>query len=131
MRMTVKRRILVRAAVLCAATATSLFVAEVAIRVLLPQDVGLLAPWYESHPVYRVRDYLDMNAMRTWGSAYRLRTNSRGIRSDVDEPYESPSDPHRRARRFPDAGRWGRQRGHVRSPDPSSCSDGAMSGSMC
>lgn len=92
MRMTIKRRILVRAAVLCAATATSLFVAEVAVRVLLPQDVGLLAPWYESHPVYRFRHYPDMDAMRTWSSAYRLRTNSRGIRADVDEPYESPSE---------------------------------------
>jgi hypothetical protein len=31
-----------------------------------------------------------MNEVRTWGNAYRLRTNSRGIRADGDEPYPSP-----------------------------------------
>ena len=56
----------------------------------MPQDLGLLAPWYESHPVYRFRHYPNMNEVRTWGNAYRLRTNSRGIRADGDEPYASP-----------------------------------------
>lgn len=56
----------------------------------MPQDLGFFAPWYESHPIYRFRHYPNMDAVRTWGNAYRLRTNSHGIRADYDEPYESP-----------------------------------------
>jgi lysophospholipase L1-like esterase len=56
----------------------------------MPQDMGALAPWYESHPVYRFRHYPNMDAERSWGNPYRLRTNSHGIRSDHEEPYDSP-----------------------------------------
>jgi lysophospholipase L1-like esterase len=31
-----------------------------------------------------------MDAVRTWGHSYRLRTNSQGIRSDDEEEYDSP-----------------------------------------
>jgi hypothetical protein len=58
----------------------------------MPQDLGLLAPWYESHPRYRFRHYPNMDATRTWGTSYRLRTNSHGIRSDREEPYSSPNE---------------------------------------
>lgn len=66
--------------------------AEVVVRMVLPQELGLLAPWYQSHPVYRFRHYPNLNDTRTWGLPYRLQTNSRGIRSDREEPYESPTE---------------------------------------
>jgi hypothetical protein len=83
---------ILRAALAGTALATALVAAEALVRVFIPQDLGLLAPWYESHPVYRFRHYPNMDAMRTWGNPYRLRTNSHGVRADHDEPYDSPSE---------------------------------------
>jgi hypothetical protein len=82
--------LLLRAAALGLSLAAGLAAAEALVRVFIPQDLGVLAPWYESHPVYRFRHYPDMDAVRTWGHPYRLRTNSQGIRSDRDEAYDSP-----------------------------------------
>ena len=68
----------------------ALGVAEALVRTFMPQNLGALAPWYESHPVYRFRHYPNMDAERSWGNPYRLRTNSHGVRADHDEDYESP-----------------------------------------
>jgi lysophospholipase L1-like esterase len=92
MLLTRTRRGFLRATLLCLAVAVSLGIAEVGVRMLMPQDLGFLAPWYESHPVYRFRHYPNMDAMRTWGNTYRLRTNSHGVRADHDEAYVSPSE---------------------------------------
>lgn len=81
---------MLRAAIAGTALAAALSAAEALVRVFKPQDLGLLAPWYESHPVYRFRHYPNMDAVRTWGTTYRLRTNSHGLRADHDEAYESP-----------------------------------------
>lgn len=81
---------ILRATILALSLAAGLGAAEGLVRVFVPQELGLLAPWYESHPVYRFRHYPDMDAVRTWGNPYRLRTNSHGIRADHDEAYESP-----------------------------------------
>jgi hypothetical protein len=86
------RRLILRVATVGAALAVALCVAEVLVRVFMPQDLGLLAPWYESHPVYRFRHYPNMDAQRSWVNPYRLRTNSHGLRADRDEAYESPGE---------------------------------------
>lgn len=83
-------KLLLRATALGLSLAAGLGAAEALVRVFMPQDLGLLAPWYESHPVYRFRHYPNMDAVRTWGHPYRLRTNSHGIRSDREEAYDSP-----------------------------------------
>ena len=84
------KRLMLCAAIVGTALAVALSAAEALVRVFVPQDLGVLAPWYESHPVYRFRHYPNMDAVRSWGNTYRLRTNSHGIRADHDEAYESP-----------------------------------------
>ena len=90
--MTRVRPLLFRALTLTASLVIGLAAVEGLVRVFMPQDLGLLAPWYESHPVYRFRHYPNMDETRTWGDSYRLRTNSHGIRADREEPYESPHE---------------------------------------
>ena len=85
-----RSKLLVRATALGLSLAAGLGAAEGLVRIFMPQDLGVLAPWYESHPVYRFRHYPNMDAVRTWGYPYRLRTNSQGIRSDHEEAYDSP-----------------------------------------
>ena len=72
--------------------AAALCALEGIVRIAIPQDLGLLAPWYKSDPVYRFRHYPNMDTLRTWGNPYRLRTDSHGVRSDREEPYVSPSE---------------------------------------
>ena len=86
----VRSTLVFRATALALSFAAGLGAAETLVRVFMPQDLGVLAPWYESHPVYRFRHYPNMDAVRAWGHPYRLRTNSQGIRSDRDEAYDSP-----------------------------------------
>jgi hypothetical protein len=87
----VKRHFL-RGSIVAIAICIALVTAETVVRTFIPQDLGLLAPWYESHPRYRFRHYPDIDAMRRWGTPYRLRTNSHAIRSDREEPYLSPDE---------------------------------------
>lgn len=79
-----------RALLVLLSLAGGIAAAELIVRAFLPQNLGARAPWYESHPIYRFRHYPNMNAVRNWVNPYHLRTNSRGIRADHDEPYESP-----------------------------------------
>lgn len=81
-----------RAAIAGLSLVLGLGAAETVVRMFLPQDLGLLAPWYESHPVYRFRHYPNLDDERMWGNRYRLRTNSHGVRADHEEAYESPGE---------------------------------------
>ena len=81
-----------RAALVCLSLVAAAATAELAARTFMPQDIGCLAPWYQSHPVYRFRHYPGMDEMRSFIKPYRLRTNSHGVGSDHEEPYESPGE---------------------------------------
>jgi len=81
-----------RAAIAGLSLVLGLGAAETLVRLFMPQDVRLLAPWYESHPVYRFRHYPNLDDERMWGNRYRVRTNSHGVRADHEEPYESPAE---------------------------------------
>jgi lysophospholipase L1-like esterase len=82
----------IRIVLVATALAVAIGVAEGLVRIFIPQDMGVLAPWYESHPVYRFRHYPNMDTARNWVTPYRLRTNSHAVRSDHEEPYRSPSE---------------------------------------
>jgi hypothetical protein len=84
--------LMLRAAIAGLSFVLALGAAETLVRLVMPQDPGLLAPWYQSHPVYRFRHYPNMDDQRTWGNPYRLRTNSHGVRADHEEAYESPGE---------------------------------------
>jgi GDSL-like Lipase/Acylhydrolase family len=86
------RTLVLRATIVGTSLFAALGAAEVIVRAFMPQDLGLLAPWHESHPIYRFRHYPNMDAQRSWGTPYRLRTNSHGIRADHEEPYDSPGE---------------------------------------
>jgi hypothetical protein len=86
------KRVILRIAAVATALAVALGVAEGLVRVSMPQNIGALAPWYESHSVYRFRHYPNLDAERNWGTSYRLRTNSHGIRADHEEAYRSPGE---------------------------------------
>jgi hypothetical protein len=86
------KRVIFRIATGATALAVALGLAEGLVRVLMPQEMGALAPWYESHPIYRFRHYPNMDAERKWGNPYRLRTNSHGVRTDEEEAYDSPGE---------------------------------------
>lgn len=86
------RKLAYRATALAVSLLTGLVAVEAIVRLVMPQDLGALAPWYESHPVYRFRHHSNIDEMRMWGNAYRLRTNSRGLRADREEPYVSPDE---------------------------------------
>jgi hypothetical protein len=59
--------LLLRGTALGLSLAAGLGAAEALVRVFIPQELGVLAPWYESHPVYRFRHYPDMDAARAAG----------------------------------------------------------------
>ncbi len=84
-------RTLLKTTAACLSVIVGLGIAEVFVRVALPQDLEVLSSWYVSHPIYRFRHYPNMDTVKsTEGERYRIRTNRQGLRAEQDEAYESP-----------------------------------------
>ncbi len=58
---------LLKATVACLSFIVGLGIAEVFVRVALPQDLEVLSSWYVSHPLYRFRHYPNMDTVKRLG----------------------------------------------------------------
>ncbi|MCX6103228.1 MAG: SGNH/GDSL hydrolase family protein [Proteobacteria bacterium] len=71
----------------CLSLMATLLLGEFLVRFLSPQDLQTYSPWYTSHPIYRFQHSAGINTIKKWGNPYRLRTNSKGARSDREIAY--------------------------------------------
>ena len=74
---------------LAVSSLVSLLIAEIVVRIVMPQDLITNTSWYQANPIYRFRHRENMDRRMRWGTYYHLKTNFRGLREDRDIPYDA------------------------------------------